>query len=161
MTVRRRMSGDDGQITVLVLGYTAVAALLVVVGIDASAAFLARRALTAAADEAAVAAAGAVDTSAVYARGLRCGEPLPVDPAGAADAARASVAADTDLRHSFTEIGVPSTRVSGPTTTVDLSGRVRLPLAYFVGILDPAVRGGITIRVASHASSPTVAPGGC
>lgn len=145
----------------LVLGYTAIAALLVLVGVDATAAFLARRALTAAADDAAVAAAGAVDTGAVYAAGLQCGQPLPLDGARAAAAARTSVAGDTDLRHSFAAVGVPATQVVGPIATVDLSAKARLPLATVVGLLDPAVRDGITIHVSSHARSPTVAPGGC
>jgi len=159
--VGRRPSGDEGQITVLVLGYTAIAALLVLVGVDATAAFLARRALTAAADDAAVAAAGAVDTSAVYAQGLRCGQPLPVDAGRAAQLAVASVAGDTDLRHSFTDVDPPSTSVAGATATVRLSARARLPLAGVVGLLDPAIRDGITIRVSSHAQSPTVVAGGC
>jgi len=158
---REGRAGDEGQITILVLGYTAIAALLVLVGIDATAAYLARRALTAAADDAAVAAAGALNTSAVYSGGLQCGQPLPVDPAGAQAAARASIAEDTDLRHSFAQVGVPATRVAGPTATVDLAGRVQLPLAGFVGLIDPAVRNGITLHVSSHARSPTVAPGGC
>lgn len=161
MTVRRRMSGDDGQITVLVLGYTAVAALLVVVGIDASAAFLARRALTAAADDAAVAAAGSVDTTAIYAGGLRCGQPLPLDPGRAQAAAQASIASDIDLRRGFSDVAAPATGVSGATVSVALTARARLPLGSVIGLLDPGARDGVLIHVTSHADSPTVAPGGC
>jgi uncharacterized membrane protein len=152
---------DQGSISVLVLGYTAIAALLVIVGVDASAAFLARRALTAAADDAAVAAAGSLDTSAVYAGGLRCGQPLPVDPGQAVRAAGASIASDTDLRHTFTDIAAPTTTVAGTTATVDLSARARLPLSGVIGLIDPAARNGVLIHVRSSARSPTVAPGGC
>ena len=159
--VTRFRREDDGQLTVLVLGYSAIAILLIVVGMDASAAFLARRALTAAADDAAVAAAGAVDRSAVYRGGLACGQPLPLDSGRAEAQAAESVDSDVDLRHSFSAVATPITTVAGPTVTVALAGRARLPLGGVIGLLDPSARGGVTITVTSHAQSPTVAPGGC
>lgn len=152
---------DSGQITVLVLGYTAIAGLLAILGIVASALFLDRRALAAAADDAAVAAAGAVDTAGIYANGLRCGDPLPIDPQRASRAAAGSVATDTDLRRGFTAIPAPATTVQGGTATVTIVARARVPLAGVVGLLDPGLRDGYLIRVTSDAQSPAVAPGGC
>jgi uncharacterized membrane protein len=155
-------AGDDaGQLSVLVLGYAAIAALLVIVGMDASAAFLARRALVAAADDAAIAAAEAVDTSAVYAGGLQCGRPLPLDAGRASADAAESVAADTDLHHSFAAVDAPVTTVAGATVTVAVTGHARLPLSGVLALLDPPARTGVAITATSHAQSPTVAPGGC
>jgi Flp pilus assembly protein TadG len=150
----QRDPADSGQITVLVLGYTAIAALLVVVGIDTSSAFLARRALAAAADDAAVAAAGSVSSGDVYAGGVVCGRSLPLDPQRAAGAASASVAADTDLAGAFGTATRPLTTVTGGTATVTLTGTVRLPLASITGVVDPAVRDGVRISVTASAESP-------
>jgi uncharacterized membrane protein len=154
-------ASDSGQLTVLILGYTAIAALLAVVGIVASALFLDRRALAAAADDAAIAAAGSVDTAQVYSGGVRCGQPLPLDEAGAGRAAAASVVTDTDLRRGFSEVQPPVTAVTGNTVSVILVGRAAVPFGGIVGLLDPDLRDGFTIRVASDAESPAVTAGGC
>lgn len=163
MTAIRRVDArdDTGQLTVLILGYTAIAVVLVIIGVDASTAFLDRRALAAAADDAAVAAAGAVNTSVIYREGLTCGQPLPIDPAAAGIAAMQSVASDVDLRRAFNQVDAPQTSVDGPTASVALAARTRLPLQGVIALVDPAVADGITIRATSSARSPTVLPGGC
>ncbi len=70
---------QDGQVTVLVVGFALVAILLVVVVVDASAAYLRRQRLDAVADGAALAAVDGIETQSVYERGL--GERAAVDPA--------------------------------------------------------------------------------
>jgi uncharacterized membrane protein len=159
-----RPAGDGGQITLLVIAYAVIVAALVIVGVDASAAFLARQSLAAAGDAAALDAAQAVDRAAIYTgAGLRCGALLPLDPVRAADSVNADMAADSsDLTGSFTTLEMPETTVSSGTVTVRLSGRAHVPfgrvLAWFaVGHSD----GTVEVSVVAHAQSPTALPAGC
>ena len=79
MTVLRRIGHDQaGTVLVLMLGLVVLAAALVVVVVDTSALFLARRSLVGAADATALSGAQSIDERAIYA-GLG-GESLPLDP---------------------------------------------------------------------------------
>lgn len=66
--VRGRRS-DDGSVLVLGLGAVVVCLLALVVGVDASAAFLQRRSLVALADASAIAGAQGIDLDAYYREG--------------------------------------------------------------------------------------------
>lgn len=81
-----RRTDERGQTAVLIIGFTLVVAMMVVVVVDASAAFLRRQHLSTLADGAALAAADGIAGEQVYTHGL--GERAVVDPA----AARALVA---------------------------------------------------------------------
>jgi len=82
----RRATPEDGTVTVLVVGFALVAALLVAAVVDASSAYLQRQSLHALADGAVLAAADGAQGEQVYTSGL--GERAPIDPA----VARAQVA---------------------------------------------------------------------
>ncbi len=71
--------GDSGQAAVLLVGFFAVALLLVAVVVDASAAYLRRQGLDNVADGAALAGADGVQGREVYEGGL--GERARIDPA--------------------------------------------------------------------------------
>lgn len=145
---------DDGSITVLVIGYTALAVVLLMVGIAASKVFLARRALAAAADQAALQAAQAVSTTRIYVDGLTCGDGLPLSsPRAAAAAGTAMDASRSDLRHTFRSLGRPRTVVRQGVVAVTLSGSVRLPFQSYLGWLDPGHR-DVTVTTTAHADSP-------
>jgi Putative Flp pilus-assembly TadE/G-like len=73
-----RGRGERGQTTLLVVGLTIVAIMLVAVVVDASAAYLRRAALDSLADGAALAAADGVQGRAVYEGGL--GKHADIDP---------------------------------------------------------------------------------
>lgn len=73
-----RRTREDGQVTVLVIGFALVLAMAVVVVVDASAAYLRHQALDSLADGAALAAADSIQGEQVYTRGL--GQPAVVDP---------------------------------------------------------------------------------
>lgn len=94
LPIRRR--GESGQTSLLIIGFAIVAAMMVAVVVDASAAFLRRQALHSVADGAALAAADGLQGEQVYTTGL--GERAEIDP----DAAAAHVAAYLD------ELGVKS-----------------------------------------------------
>jgi Flp pilus assembly protein TadG len=159
----RRGGHDDGSITVLIIGYTAIAAVLITVGIDTSKVFLAQRALASAADSAALAAAQGVDLAAIYDGGaLHCGQPLPLDQTHATELASASVGdSASDLSHTFATLAPPETSLVAGTVTVELSGKVAVPFGRVLSWLDPSRPDGLVhVHETAHARSP-VAGGAC
>lgn len=155
--------GDDGQLTVLVIGYTFIAAVLIVVGVDVSKVFLARRALSSVADAAALAAAQAADRAAVYAGAARCGGVLPIDPSAAQQQVNGSLADDlADLHQTFQAVQPADVVVADGTVTVHLSGDVKVPFGKVLAMLDPGRGDGLVhVSVTAAAQSPVTASGGC
>ena len=132
----------------LIIGFTMIALLLVTVVVDVSRAFLVQRALGAAADGAAVSAAGAVDETAVYTGGVGAG--LPLDPEGANGRVAAYVAAG-DLTSRFEGFETSQVSVAGDTVTVTFSSMVRLP---FQRVVPGRYRDGVEVIVTATARSP-------
>lgn len=164
LTAAVRGRDDRGQLTLLVIGFVALAATLVVVGVDVSKVFLARRALASAADAAALSAAEAVDRDAIYTGGgVGCGQLLPVDPARAATLVDAVLTDDVDdLRAAVRRLDRPVTTVDGGVVTVALSGRVAVPFGHVLALLVPGhADGTVAVGVTAHARSPLTLPGGC
>ena len=160
----RRPARDEGQLTLLIIGFVAIAAVLIVVGVDASKVFLAQRALSSAADASALAAAQAVDKNAIYSgTGGGCGGLLPLDDAEAADRAAAAVDDQSASLHStFATVDPPQTDVAAGTVAVHLSGRVALPFGHILALLVPGHDDGrVRVDATAHARSPLSAPGGC
>ena len=155
--------GEDGQLTLLVIGYMLIAVVLVTVGVDASKVFLARRALASAADAAALAGAQAVDRSAIYADGRGgCADTLPLDEQRTADLVAASLADEVDLRHAFAALDPPRTTVAGGTVSVRLGGEVALPFGRVVSLLAPSHPDGrVHVAASANAQAPLKVPGGC
>jgi uncharacterized membrane protein len=152
---------DEGSLTVLVIGYTLIAAVLIVVGVDASKVFLAQRALSSAADSAALAGAQAVDRGAVYRGGAGCAG-LPVDAAAASAAAGASLDDAADgLRQTFVELSDPDVQVAGPTVRVSLAGDVTVPFGRVLVLLLPGHWGGLVGVSADAAATTTVSSPDC
>lgn len=119
----RRPAGEDGSISVLVLGLFGVLLLLVAVVTDVSAAVLARRALASAADGAALAAAQEVDEDRLVREGF--GARLPLDAA----AVRSAVARHARGLESL-QPGLRLRAEVGPgatTATVVATRTIRLP----------------------------------
>ncbi|MFZ0325180.1 MAG: pilus assembly protein TadG-related protein [Actinomycetes bacterium] len=137
---------DDGTVLLLVLGLVVIAALLVMVVIDVSELFLARRGLLAAADGAALAGAQAVDEEAVYRDGVHGSLPL--------DRQRVRSAVDEYLASSgLTDtVGDLQVQVTSDTNTVhvELVGVVRLPV---VNAVTPAAVGGVEVAASASARS--------
>jgi hypothetical protein len=135
--------GEEGQTSVLLVGFFLIAVMLVTVVVDASAAFLRRQELSTLADGAAVAAADGVSTERIYLEGVP--ERVTIDPA----VARAYVA-DYIARSGARRYPGLSYRVStsGDTVQVHVSAPLDLPLA------PPGWEGRTT--VVSDASAVTV-----
>lgn len=75
---RPAAGGQRGQASVLIIGFTVVAVMMVAVVVDASAAYLRRTALDSLADGAALAAADGIEGRQVYEGGL--GRRAEIDP---------------------------------------------------------------------------------
>jgi uncharacterized membrane protein len=81
VTPERRSRDDRGQTALLIIGFTLVLAMMVVVVVDATAAYLRRQALNTLADGAALAAVDGIEGEQVYLAGLE--EKAAVDPEAA------------------------------------------------------------------------------
>jgi uncharacterized membrane protein len=139
-----RRSRDDGQITLLIIGFVMIVVLLVGVVANASKAFVYRRSLASWADGAAVAAAQNVAEDVVYAGPAL--EDLPIS----ADGARAAVAGYVG-RHGLAERfeQFDSSVVVDPTAaTVTVAFRARMPFALAGEV------GGVTITAEATATAP-------
>ena len=158
-----RRGRDGGQITLLLIGYVVIALILVIVGVDVSAVFLARRALASTADAAALDAAQALDRTAVYSGSIGgCGALLPIDDAAARARAIAVLADDSDdLHRMFRVLDPADVTVAGGTVTVRLTGRAKVPFGALLTALVPGhADGAVDVNVTAHARSP-VSGGSC
>lgn len=156
--------GDDGQLTLLVIGFVTIAALLIVAGVDASKVFLAHRALASAADAAALDAAQAVDKAAIYSGSAGgCGNLLPLDPAAAAQRAKDALGEQLPgLRPTFSSLADPETEITDGTVHVHLAGTISVPFGRVLALLVPGHPDGrVHIDATASAQSPLTAPGGC
>src|SRR5690606_31950904 len=88
-------TAQRGNVTVLTIGFVAVLGMLVVVVVNASAAFLERRELMNLADRVALHAADGLDRDRVYAGGID--EEAVLDPGDAHDLVRGIVPSDVGL----------------------------------------------------------------
>ncbi len=140
---------DSGQLLVLILGFAVVAGLLVTVVTNASRVFLYQRALSSAADGAALAAAQSVDTAAIYRGGAD--ETLPLDPA-AVDAAVSSYLGDAGVAERLPGLAVATTATDG-STTVTVTLTARLELAFLNAVSDQWA-GGVPLSATARATSP-------
>ena len=140
-------AGDDGQVLLLVLGFTVIALLLVVGAVDVTALQLARVRLSDAADGAALAAADELDAAGTYRHGL--GRSVRVGD----DAARA--AATAYLQEQGRPQGVSDWRLLPGSGSPDgRSAVVRLQGTADVPLLAPVVSslgGAVAITVQSRA----------
>lgn len=142
---RARLQAEEGT----VLAY-AIAGVVLVVAValalaDTSSLFMRRAALMMVADDAAIAAANAIDVEAIYAQGV--GAVLALDPVRARALARQSVEATQDAR--LRDVRLDAVTVSGSEVEVLVSAAVPSPISGITG--DRQLR----IRVRASASTPT------
>jgi len=141
---------DEGQLLLLVLAYTVIAALLITVVVDVSQAYLYRRSLLAAADAAALSAANQPDLDVVY-----TGDDSSVLPLSEAGARRAveQYAADAELADRFRDFEVVTVDTDGVAVTVTLRAVVHMP---FANLVTSDWNGGYPVVASANARSPLV-----
>lgn len=139
---------EDGQLLLLVLVYAAIALSLVVVVVDVSKLILYKRALSGAADGAALAASQSADETELLTSGVGSTLPLSQDSVEAAVARYVRLAA---LERRFGRLSW-TVSTDGTTATVTFRSDVALP---FAGV----VRAGDAVTVTADASARSpVAP---
>ncbi|WP_426566062.1 pilus assembly protein TadG-related protein [Angustibacter sp. McL0619] len=144
---RPKAGSDDGQISLLILGYLVLAFALVTVVVDAASVHLAHTQLIDAADAAALDAADALAEPDVYGGGLPDARAVPLtDLAVHRQAALYLSAYPPPRRLEDVALASGTGTSDGASATVALTGRVRLPIAGFVVV-------GFTGGVSVHASS--------
>jgi Flp pilus assembly protein TadG len=148
MKCSTRAQDDSGSVLVLMIGFLVLAAMLVVVVVHLSRVFLHDRALSAAADGAALAAVQAVDESAIY--GGAFGQSLPLD-SSAVDQRVEDYVVASGLTSRFDDFAVIETRVESGRVVVVLRATVDLP---FDGIVSQGWTGGVPISAESRATAP-------
>lgn len=124
---------DAGNVTVLTIGFLAVLGMLVVVVVNASAAFLERRELMNLADRIALHAADGLDRDRVYTGGVA--DSAVLDDADARDLVAPVAPRDVQV----------SLRTTGDRVQVDLVRRVGLPL------VPPGFPAAVTVRAGAVA----------
>lgn len=129
---------EEGSILVLTLGYAVVLLALVLVVVDASAVFLARRSLAGACDGASLSAAQSVDTGRVYASGVR-GVSLPL--------AGVQSAVGRYQSQTYPQGSLSGSVRDGDTVVVTGARTVELPVIDWLGIH------GVTITANAEASA--------
>jgi hypothetical protein len=131
--VNRRSPADEGQITLLLLGYALICLALVLVAASATSVHLARHRLLTIADGAALDAAGALDRYRFYAELGGAGPGPDQVVALTAESVRTSVGAYLAATPAAATLGdvvvaEPTGSPDGFTAQVTLTTRARLPL---------------------------------
>jgi len=145
----RRVQPEGGQISLLILGFTVIALMLIVGGVDVTAVQLARTRLLDAADAAALDAADALDNGSAYDQGLRLA--IPITDGSVLQSATQYLAVEP-LPHGISAwvltdgTGSPD----GQTAVIRLRGAVDIPIAASVLA---SFGGSVTVTVQSRARS--------
>ncbi len=144
--MRVRAGSEDGQISVLIVGYVCVALMMILVAASASSVHLQRKQLLGLADAAALAAASAATQQSYLDEGVAPGQSVPLTD----DSVREE--AENYLRLARPRLPVrvvaPTGAPGGRVAEVSLRTRADLP---FVGWVLRGWRTGITIEVTSRA----------
>lgn len=150
MVGMRARSRDEGQVSILILGILGVVLLLVLGGVDVTAAQIARARLFDASDAAALEAANALDEAAAYSGGI--GEAVVVSNATVERAVAGNLAA-RPLPNGLSAwtIAQGTGTTDGRTAVVVLNGTADLPMT---GGLLAALGKTVTITVESRARAP-------
>lgn len=143
--MRARLRRDEGTVLVYALGGVLLVLSVVLVLTDTSSLFMRRAALMTVADDAAIAAANAIDVNAIYANGV--GDSLGLDPVLARDYAQVAVDGAQDAR--LTDVRLDAVMVFANAVEVRVSAAVPSPISGFTG--DRSLR----IRASATASTPT------
>jgi len=141
---------DRGQISLLILGFTIIALMLIIGAVDVTAVQLARTRLFDAADSAALDASDALDDGSAYATGLNV-QGVPITDASVRRSATEYLAAEPRPHGISSWVLADGTgSPDGQTAVIRLRGTVDIPI---VASVLAASGGSVTITVESRARS--------
>lgn len=143
-----RAKGEDGQISLLVLGFTVIALTLIVGAVAVTSVQISRMRLLDAADTAALDAADE-DATSIYASGLDATVPV-TDESVRATAVDTLAARELPPGLLSWQVAPGTGAVDGDTAIVRLAGEADLPL---VGGLLRGLGGSVTVTVESRAQA--------
>lgn len=140
---------EAGQISLLILGFSIIALVLIIGGVDVTAVQLARTRLLDASDGAALDASDALDSGSAYDQGLRSA--VPITDVSVRKSATEYLAVES-LPHGITSWVLTDGTCSpdGQTAVIRLRGTVDIPIAASVLA---AFGGSVNITVESRARS--------
>lgn len=148
-SANRTNGGENGQVSILVVGFAIVVLTLVIGVINVTAVQLARARLYDVSDAAALAAADAISDDAVYAQGLTTSLPV-ADARVRAEAASHLANSSRPQNVASWALGAATGAVGERAAQVELVGVVTLPLAN--DLID-RLGGPVTISVHSNAQA--------
>jgi hypothetical protein len=145
----RREGAEQGQISLLILGFTLIALVLIIGGVDVTAVQLSRARLLDTADSAALDASDALDNGSAYGGGLQLA--VPVTDRSVRDSAAEYLAAQPRPHGISSWVLTGGTgSPDGQTAVIRLRGTVDIPIAASVLA---AFGGSVDITVESRARS--------
>ena len=134
--ILKKLRKEDGSILVFGIGLAVTAIMILTLAVNVATLWLTRNVLDGIADGAALAAAQAIDSDAVYESGV--GGNLKLNSSQAKNRVKQYVQTG-NIKSQVRELGIKSVVVSGTSVTVTLQAKPNLAFGYLLPISSPVV----------------------
>jgi exo-beta-1,3-glucanase (GH17 family) len=134
--ILKRLRKEDGSILVFGIGLAVTAIMIFTLAVNVATLWLTRNVLDGIADGAALAAAQAIDSDAIYESGV--GGNLKLNSSQAKNRVKQYVQTG-NIKSQVRELGIKSVVVSGTSVTVTLQAKPNLAFGYLLPISSPVV----------------------
>ena len=134
--ILKKLRKEDGSILVFGIGLAVTAIMIFTLAVNVATLWLTRNVLDGIADGAALAAAQAIDSDAVYESGV--GGNLKLNSSQAKNRVKEYVQTG-NIKSQVRELGIKSVVVSGTSVTVTLQAKPNLAFGYLLPISSPVV----------------------
>ena len=134
--IPKRLRKEDGSILVFGIGLAVTAIMIFTLAVNVATLWLTRNVLDGIADGAALAAAQAIDSDAIYESGV--GGNLKLNSSQAKNRVKQYVQTG-NIKSQVRELGIKSVVVSGTSVTVTLQAKPNLAFGYLLPISSPVV----------------------
>ena len=134
--ILKKLRKEDGSILVFGIGLAVTAIMIFTLAVNVATLWLTRNVLDGIADGAALAAAQAIDSDAVYESGV--GGNLKLNSSQAKNRVKQYVQTG-NIKSQVRELGIKSVVVSGTSVTVTLQAKPNLAFGYLLPISSPVV----------------------
>lgn len=134
--ILKNLRKEDGSILVFGIGLAVTAIMIFTLAVNVATLWLTRNVLDGIADGAALVAAQAIDSDAIYESGV--GGNLKLNSSQAKNRVKQYVQTD-NIKSQVRELGIKSVVVSGTSVTVTLQAKPNLAFGYLLPISSPVV----------------------